>query len=402
MLRKSLLDAKLCYESGLTMAKKGRIVDTSVLVAILGAAAILVLAAVLLSLRGRGGESDLVRAVDAITQAQGALAGRLAQMAETQTTAQTQLAERLQAQERALSRAVEERLADMAKRLDDGLQQSSHRQATTLHDLRERLAVIDAAQKNITELSAQVVSLQDILSNKQSRGAFGEIQLADLVQSILPPSAYEFQATLSGGKRVDCLLKLPNPPGPIGVDSKFPLESWHLLRAAKDDAERLQAGRAFAADILKHVKDIAEKYILPGETAESALMFLPSESIYAELHANFPEVVEKSYRAKVWIVSPTTLMATLNTVRAVLKDARMREQAGLIQKEVRLLLDDVGRLDDRVTALDKHFNQASEDIRQIRISTDKVAKRADRIESVQVGDEAQEVEVAVTAKLPGV
>ena len=195
-------------------------------------------------------------------------------------------------------------------------------------------------------------------------------------------------------------MKLPNPPGPIGVDAKFPLESWHLLRAARDETEKTQAGRAFAADILKHVKDIAEKYIVPGETAESALMFLPSEAIYAELHAHFPEVVEKSYRAKVWIVSPTTLMATLNTVRAVLKDARMREQAGLIQKEVRLLLDDVGRLDSRVAQLDKHFVQATEDIRQIRISTDKVVKRADRIEAVQVGDEAEAVEVALTAKLP--
>ena len=252
--------------------------ETSVLVAVLAAAGILVLAAVLLlSLRGRG--DDMVRAVDGMVQAQGALAGRLAQLAETQVATQAQLAERLQAQERALSRAVEERLADMAKRLDDGMQQSAHRQATTLHDLRERLAVIDAAQKNITELSAQVVSLQDILSNKQSRGAFGEIQLADLVQSTLPPSAYEFQATLPGGKRVDCLLKLPNPPGPIGVDAKFPLESWHLLRAAKDETEKTQASRAFAADILKHVRDIAEKYIIPGETAESALMFLPSEAI---------------------------------------------------------------------------------------------------------------------------
>lgn len=360
----------------------------------------IVVVVLVLSARGRQGE-HMLRAVDGMMQAQSALAGRLAQLAETQTAAQTQLGERLQAQERALAKTVEERLADMAKRMDDGLQQSSHRQATSLHDLRERLAVIDAAQKNITELSAQVVSLQDILSNKQTRGAFGEIQLADLVQAALPPSAYEFQATLPGGKRVDCLLKLPNPPGPIGVDAKFPLESWHLLRRAKDEAEKLVAGRAFATDILKHVRDIAEKYIIPGETAESALMFLPSEAIYAELHANFPEVVEKSYRAKVWIVSPTTLMATLNTVRAVLKDARMREQAGVIQKEVRLLLDDVGRLDGRVAQLDKHFVQAAEDIRQIRISTDKVVKRADRIEAVQVGDEAEAVEVQVTATLPG-
>jgi DNA recombination protein RmuC len=285
----------------------------------------------------------------------------------------------------------------MARRMEEGLSQSAQRQTVTLHDLRERLAVIDAAQKTITELSAQVVSLQDVLSNKQARGAFGEVQLADLVRSALPPSAYAFQATLTGGRRVDCLLKLPNPPGPIAVDAKFPLESWHGLRQAKEDADRIAAGRAFSVAILKHVKDIADRYIIPGETAESALMFLPSEAIYAELHANFPDVVEKSYRARVWIVSPTTLMATLNTIRAVLKDARMREQAGLIQKEVGMLLADIGRLGDRVGNLDKHFNQAVEDIRQIRISTDKVASRAERIEGVQLGEEEETAAVAPPA-----
>ncbi len=354
-------------------------------VVILGVVALLALAvAVAMVLKGQSGQSEL--------------AGRLMQLAASQAASQGQMAERLERQERGLAKTVEDRLAELGKRLDDGLQQASHRQATTMHDLRERLAVIDAAQKNITELSAQVVSLQDILSNKQARGAFGEIQLGDLVRAALPPSAYQFQAPLGDGRRVDCLLTLPNPPGAIGIDAKFPLESYHLLRNARDEPERVAAGRAFATAILKHVRDIADKYIIPGETAESALMFLPSEAIYAELHANFPEVVEKSFRAKVWIVSPTTLMATLNTVRAVLKDARMREQAGLIQKEVGLLLDDIGRLDDRVAALDKHFGQAADDIRQIRISTDKVVKRADRIETVQLGEDA----IAELPKLPAI
>jgi len=367
-----------------------------------GVAAVAVAVAAFLLLRRRGGDDEaaVARAVENMAQSQAALGGRLAQLAETQAAAQAALAERLQAQERALAKTVEERLAALAKRVDDGLQQSSQRQTTSLHELRERLVVIDAAQKNISQLSAQVVSLQDVLSNKQARGAFGEVQLGDLVRNILPPSAYEFQAAIGGKYRVDCLLKLPNPPGAIAVDAKFPLESWHLLRQAKDEAETIAAGRAFATAIMKHVRDIAEKYIVPGETAESALMFLPSEAIYAELHASFPEVVEKSYRAKVWIVSPTTLMATLNTIRAVLKDAQMREQAGLIQKEVALLLDDIGRLDDRVAGLSKHFDQASEDIRQIRISTDKVAKRADRIEAVQLGDDTVEV-VAGTLPQPG-
>lgn len=336
-------------------------------VVILGSVSLLALAvAALLMLRGQGGgDAAMARAVESVAASQAALTGRLAQLAESQAAAQAQL-----------SRALDDRLAGLAER-----------QNATMHDLRERLAVIDAAQRNITQLSAQVVSLQDILSNKQARGAFGEIQLNDLVTAMLPPSAYRFQAPLGDNRRVDCLLDLPDPPGPIAIDAKFPLESFHALRNAGDEAGRAAAGRAFAAAILKHVRDIAEKYIVPGQTAESALMFLPSEAIYAELHANFPDVVEKSFRAKVWIVSPTTLMATLNTVRAVLKDVRMREQAGLIQNEVRLLLDDIGRLDDRVAALDKHFAQAAEDIRQIRVSTDKVTRRADRIEQVQVGEE---------------
>ena len=257
-------------------------------------------------------------------------------MAESQAAVQARLAEQMQAQERALAKAVEERLADFSKRIGDRLQQSATQSHTTLTDLRERLAVIDRAQKNITELSSQVVGLQDVLSNKQARGAFGEVQMGDIVSSILPPSAYSLQATLTNGKRADCLIRLPNPPGPIAIDSKFPLESYEALRAARDEAEKLQASRAFAAAVRTHVADISRKYIVPGETAESALMFLPSEAVYAELHAAFRGVVEDSYRARVWIVSPTTLMATLNTVRAVLKDVHMREQAGVIQEEVRL------------------------------------------------------------------
>ncbi len=322
------------------------------------------------------------------------VSGRLAQMAESQAAVQARLAEQMQAQERALAKSVEERLADFSKRIGERLQESATQSHTTLTDLRERLAVIDRAQKNITELSTQVVGLQDVLSNKQARGAFGEVQMADIVASILPPSAYSLQATLSNGKRADCLIRLPNPPGPIAIDSKFPLESYAALREARDEAEKLPASRAFAAAVRNHVGDIAEKYIVPGETAESALMFLPSEAVYAELHANFRGVVEDSYRARVWIVSPTTLMATLNTVRAVLKDVRMREQAGVIQQEVRAMLKDVLRLDDRVAKLQRHFDQAGEDVRQIRISTEKVAKRAERIEEMEfetpdVGDGAE-------------
>src|SRR6202795_1965270 len=217
----------------------------------------------------------------------GQIAGRLDQMAQSSAAQQAALDARLQAQERNLTRAVEERLGDLNKRIGDKLQESTEKAGKSLSDLASRLAVIDRAQANIMELSGQVVGLQNILSNKQARGAFGEIQLQDLVSEILAPDSYEFQAKVGSG-RADCLLKLPLPPGPIAIDAKFPLESYRLLRAAATEAETIAARRAFDQALRKHVKDIRERYIIAGETAESALMFLPSEAVYAELYANFP------------------------------------------------------------------------------------------------------------------
>jgi DNA recombination protein RmuC len=326
------------------------------------------------------------KGVDQDSRQEAELTGRVSQLTETLSSAQAQTADRFQAQERAIGKLLEERLGDLSKKVGDRLQDHTAKSQTALSTLGERLAVIDQAQKNITELSTQVVGLQDILANKQARGAFGEVQLGDIVKSILPPSAYSFQATIGGNRRVDCLLHLPNPPGSIAIDSKFPLESYQALRDASDDAAMVIARRTFTADVRKHIKDIADRYIIAGETAESALMFLPSEAVYAELHANFRAVVEESYRARVWIVSPTTLMATLNTVRAVLKDVRMREQAGVIQTEVQKMLQDVERLDDRVDKLQRHFQQADKDIRDIRTSTDKITKRGERIEELQLED----------------
>jgi DNA recombination protein RmuC len=355
---------------------------------------LLVVIATALLLRRHGREETERQAEQAAEQAAEQrriameLESRLKLLAESQSTAQAQMADTLRAQERQLAEMVEKRLSDFGQRVGDKLNQTSTDQQKTLTDLRERLAIIDTAQKNITELSTQVVSLQDVLANKQARGAFGEVQLHDLVTAVLPPSAYTFQATLSGGQRVDCLLQLPNPPGSIAIDSKFPLESYQQLRDAGDESQRVQAGRLFSQAVRKHVTDIAEKYIITGETAESALMFLPSEAVYAELHANFRNVVEESFRKRVWIVSPTTLMATLNTVRAVLKDVRMREQAGVIQKEIGMLTEDVMRLDDRVGKLQRHFDQATEDVRQIRISTEKIGKRAEKIEDLELEDES--------------
>ena len=327
---------------------------------------------------------------DKLAITQGELAGRLNQLSQTQITNQNRLIDLMQSQERAVSQKLEERLADLGQRFGEGMEKSRVSQQTSLGELKERLVRIDAAQKNIEELSSQVVGLQDILSNKQARGAFGEVQLADLVKSIMPPNFYSFQATLSGGRRVDCLLNLPYPPGPIAIDAKFPLESYRLLVDAESDRDRNQARKSLATDVLKHVSDISEKYIVPGETAESALLFLPSEAVYAELHANLPEVIEKSWKSKVWVVSPTTLMATLNTIRAILKDSQMREQAHVIQREIMVLLQDVGRLDGRVGKLENHFRQAEDDLRQIRVSTEKITKRGNKIEEIELEVEASQ------------
>jgi DNA recombination protein RmuC len=319
---------------------------------------------------------------------------RLAQeQAQNSITAQAELKGRMEQGQT----TVNERFEALTKRLGDGLVQQTEKTGVTLKQLHERLAVIDTAQKNITGLSEQMVGLQDILSNKQARGAFGEIQLKDLVSSILPPSAYAFQVTMSNSKRADCVLDLPNPPGPIVIDSKFPLESYHLLRNADGEADQKIALRALGAAIIKHIQDIKEKYIIPGETAESALMFLPSEAIYAELHASLPEIVEKSYRSKVWIVSPTTLMATLNTVRAVLKDVHMREQAGVIQNEVQTMLEDVKRLDERVGKFQIHMRQADADLSQIGTSAEKITKRGERITEIELGEEVGSEDVTATS-----
>ncbi len=326
---------------------------------------------------------------DLLMQSQGELSGRIASLGEITTQEQNRLFAALSEQKLAILRIIDDKLLAVTKSVDEGLQKNSTKTNQTLTDLRERLAKIDVAQQKISSLSEKVVSLQEVLSNKQSRGAFGEIQLNDLVTSILPPSAYNFQTLLSNGKKVDCLLKLPNPPGAIAVDAKFPLESYHALRNTKNEREKLDAERFFRASVLKHIRDIADKYILAGETAESALMFLPSEAIYAELHANFTDVVEISYKLKVWIVSPTTLMATLNTVRAILKDAYMREQAGVIQREVGLLIDDICRLNERIENLGKHFKQASDDIEAIKISSTKINRRVEKIEAIEVGEKEE-------------
>ena len=314
--------------------------------------------------------SALGQRVQALGEGQERLAGGLHHVSEAQAKQQTSMLQ-----------LMEKRLADVQLQMNENLQGSARRTAHSLGELQQRLTAIDKAQDNITKLSGDVLSLQDILSNKQTRGAFGEIQLNDIVSKALPSDSYSLQATLSNGRRADCLIHLPNPPGPIAIDSKFPLEPYEALRNATSDWELNEAARQLRTAVKKHIKDISEKYILEGETADGALMFLPSEAVYAELHANFPELVREGFSARVWIVSPTTCMATLNTMRAILKDARMREQAGAIRRELGLLYQDVDRLGIRVENLDRHFTQAAKDITEIKISADKAGKRARRLDN---------------------
>ncbi|MBT6925056.1 MAG: DNA recombination protein RmuC [Marinovum sp.] len=308
--------------------------------------------------------------VQALGEGQERLAGGLHHVSEAQAQAQTSMLQ-----------LMEQRLALVQQQMNENLHGSARRTAQSLGDLQQRLSAIDKAQDNITKLSGDVLSLQDILSNKQTRGAYGEIQLNDIVTKALPSDSYTLQATLSNGNRPDCLIHLPNPPGHIVIDSKFPLESYEALRKAKTDRELNESAKFLRSSIKKHIKDISSKYIIEGETADGALMFLPSEAVYAELHANFPELVRDGFAARVWIVSPTTCMATLNTMRAILKDARMREQAGAIRRELGLLFQDVERLGTRVENLDRHFGQAAKDLSEIKISSDKAGRRARRLDN---------------------
>ena len=308
--------------------------------------------------------------IQSLGDGQERLAGGLHHVSETQAVSQT-----------AMLQVMEKRLAEVQRQMTEALHGTSTRTARSLGELHTRLETIDKAQANIEKLSGNVLSLQDILSNKQTRGAFGEIQLHDIVQKALPKDAYTMQATLSNGRRADCLIHLPNPPGPIVIDAKFPLEAYEAIRRADTPRGVTEAAQAMRTAVRAHIRAIHEHYIVEGETADGALMFLPSEAVYAELHANFPELVREGFGVKVWIVSPTTCMATLNTMRAVLKDARMREQAGAIRKELALLYADVDRLGTRVESLDRHFGQAAKDIEDIKVSSEKAGKRARRLDN---------------------
>jgi DNA recombination protein RmuC len=305
------------------------------------------------------------------------------QMQNTLHSVSQQLSNAIEALTRTTDARLEQITGKVNERLEEGFRQTNE----TFANVMARLATIDEAQKKIDGLTSNVVSLQDLLGDKRSRGAFGEVQLEALVRNLLPPSAYAFQHTLSNGTRVDCVLKLPEPTGTVTVDAKFPLENYHrMFDPALSESDRTQAERLFRIDLRRHVDDIGEKYILAGETADSAVMFVPAEAVFAEIHAHHAEVVDYAMQRRVWIVSPTTMMAVLNTARAVLKDVETRRQVHIIKDELSKLGKDFGRFDQRLRKLADHIRMAHQDTEDLKITGDKLTRRFVQIEKVDLDE----------------
>ncbi len=288
-----------------------------------------------------------------------------------------------------LTESTDQRLKEISGQVEKRLSEGFEKTTETFTQVLTHLTRIDEAQKKITELSSNVVSLQEVLSDKRSRGAFGEVQLSALVRNVMPESGFSLQHTLSNGKRADCVLFLPDPTGNVVIDAKFPLETYQRLQDDQQPkSERGRMQRQFRQDIKKHIEDIAAKYIIPGETADGAVMFIPAEAVFAEIHAHFPDLVEAAYRKRVWLVSPTTMMAILTTARAVLKDAATREQVHIIQQHLRELSKDFDRFQSRMEKLASHISQAHTDVSNVNISARKITSRFVKIEKVDLEDEA--------------
>jgi DNA recombination protein RmuC len=365
---------------------------------------LLLVIAVVVARSGRRG------AVLAVLQAVRAdeLEERLSEMLRAQSEATGRvdaMGQALAGRQADMARAVNERLDSVTHRVGQSMEQTTRSTMDSLRVLHERLGIIDHAHKNLTELTSQVTTLRDVLANKQSRGAFGQARMEAIVQDGMPKGSYEFQFTLSSGKRPDCVVFLPDAR-PLCIDAKFPLEAVTALHDARTEEERKFATQRLRADVMKHVGDIAEKYLIAGETQDTALMFVPSESVYAEIHDGFDDVIQKAYRARVVLVSPSLLMLAIQVMQQILKDARMRDAADQIRTEVLNLGDDLGRLRERVLKLQKHFGDANEDVRQILISADKIEKRAGRIEELDFSkndlpaDTAREVKSAPSELFP--
>ncbi|MGZ2458306.1 DNA recombination protein RmuC [Rhizobium sp. IY2] len=348
-----------------------------------GVLAALVLLVIVLLLRGanlrreqaeeasfRAGENEARMAE--LLKIQAEMQGRIAAMTEVFGARQSEL-----------NQTISQRLDGMSQRVSSTITEQTKSTHENLRRLQERLAVIDAAQNNIQSLAKDVVGLQAILSNKQTRGAFGQSRMETIVADGLPMGAYTFQQTLSNGSRPDCTIRMPNDAPPLVIDAKFPLEAWNAIRDAGSPEAGKIAGQQFRRDMEIHIRDISEKYLIQGETQDTAFLFVPSESIFAEIHEHFEAVVQKAHRARIVIVSPSLLMLSIQVIQAVLKDQRMRAQAHLIQGEVAILMDDLGRLDERVRKLQGHFAMAQKDIDMVVTSADKLTKRGARIEALE-------------------
>ena len=328
---------------------------------------------------------------EALKGQQEALTGGMAAMAKQVGDAFRLSSEELGKRVEGLTRTTDGRLQEISGQVERRLSEGFEKTTETFTRVLEHLSRIDEAQKRITELSGNVVSLQEVLTDKRSRGAFGEVQLAGLVRNVMPEGSFTLQQTLSNGTRVDCLLTLPQPTGNVPIDAKFPLESFQaMMDAERPETDRMRASRQFRVDIRRHIRDIAEKYLIPGETADGAVMFLPAEAVFAEIHAHFPDLVDEAQRARVWLVSPTTLMAVLTTARAVLKDDATRTQVHVIQDHLRSLAEDFRRFRQRMDRLAAHIRQANEDVAQVNTSAQKISARfrdIDRVDLPAVDDE---------------
>ncbi|EGE58152.1 DNA recombination protein RmuC [Rhizobium phaseoli] len=348
-----------------------------------GVLAALILLVIVLFLRAAGLRREQAEEADLRARES---AMRMAELLKIQAEMQgriTAMAEVFGARQSELNQAINQRLDGMSQRMSSTITEQTKSTHENLQRLQERLAVIDAAQNNIQTLAKDVVGLQAILSNKQTRGAFGQSRMETIVADGLPMGAYAFQQTLSNGSRPDCTIRMPNGAPPLVIDAKFPLEAWNAIRDAGSPEAAKLAGQQFRRDMEIHIRDIAEKYLIQGETQDTAFLFVPSESIFAELHENFEPVVQKAHRARIVIVSPSLLMLSIQVIQAVLKDQRMRAQAHLIQGEVALLMDDLGRLDERVRKLQGHFAMAQKDIDMVVTSADKLTRRGAKIEALE-------------------
>lgn len=298
-----------------------------------------------------------------------------------------------------LTQEVSLHLRQISSEVDRQLASGFEKSTATFADVMKRLIIIDEAQKKITELSSSVVNLKEILVDKRSRGAFGEVQLANLIRNLIPENHFSLQHSLSNGKRVDCLLILPSPSENIAIDAKFPLESYRLMQAPDlSETNMRQIEQQFRLDIRRHIEDIAEKYISPPETTDGAVMFIPAEAIFAEIHAHFPDLVELAYRHKVWMVSPTTMMAVLTTAKAVLKDAATRKQVHLIQQHLSALAKDFSRFEDRMDNLAKHIQKAQQDVEQVHLTSKKISNRFNKIEQVELSEKLEPVNLSLLSE----